>query len=59
QNGTTKTIAVNAKYEGCVCTQDIRTIETTYNFTATTPGEHSIRFLQPGGQVLTYPIIIQ
>lgn len=59
QDGNTHTITVNAKYEGCVCTQAIRTIETTYLFTATTTGEHTIRFLQPDGQFLTYSIHIQ
>lgn len=59
QEGSTKTITVNAKYEGCVCTQEIRSIETTYNFTATTTGQHNIRFVQPDGTLLTHTILIQ
>lgn len=58
-SGNTKTITVKAKYEGCFCTQVIGNIQTTYNFTATTTGIHTIKFLQPDGNFLTYTITIQ
>ncbi|WP_291148713.1 hypothetical protein [Flavobacterium sp. UBA7680] len=58
-SGNTKTITVKAKYEGCYCTQNIGTVETTYNFTAATTGSHIIKFLQPNGEFLTYTINIQ
>jgi hypothetical protein len=57
--GNTKTIRVNALYEGCICTQAIETIQTTYNFTPTTTGMHTLNFSQPNGDVLTYTIDIQ
>ncbi len=58
-SGNTKTITVTAKYEGCFCTQNIGTVQTTYNFTPTTIGIHTIHFLQPNGDLLTYSINIQ
>lgn len=58
-SGNTKTITVKAKYEGCFCTQVIGNIQTTYNFTVTTTGIHTIKFLQPDGNFLTYTITIQ
>ncbi|QOG04803.1 hypothetical protein [Flavobacterium sp. MDT1-60] len=58
-SGNTKTITVKAKYEGCLCTQSIGNIQTTYNFTSTTTGIHTIKFLQPDGKFLTYSITIQ
>jgi hypothetical protein len=58
-SGNTKTITLKAKYEGCFCTQVMGNIQTTYNFTATTTGIHTIKFLQPDGNFLTYSITIQ
>ena len=57
--GNTKTLTVNAKYEGCVCTQVMGEVQTTYNFTPTTTGIHTLQFLQPNGEYLTYSITIQ
>lgn len=58
-SANTKTITVKAKYEGCFCTQVMGNIQTTYNFTATTAGIHTIKFSQPDGNFLTYFITIQ
>lgn len=58
-SGNTKTLTIKAKYEGCLCTQNIGTVKTTYNFTATTTGTHTLKFLQPNGDFLTYTINIQ
>lgn len=57
--GTTKTIKLNSKYEGCVCTQIAGEVQTIYNFVATTTGLHTIKFLQPSGEFLVYTILIQ
>ena len=57
--GNTKTITVKAKYEGCFCTSVIGKVQTTYNFTPTTTGTHTIKFLQPNGEFLTYTITVQ
>jgi hypothetical protein len=58
-SGNTKTLTVNAKYEGCVCTYNLGTVQTTYNFIPTTTGTHTLNFSQPSGNVLTYTINIQ
>ncbi|TDW48056.1 hypothetical protein EV144_104342 [Flavobacterium sp. 270] len=58
-SGNTKTITVKAKYEGCLCTQSTANLNTTYNFSTTTTGTHTIKFLQPDGSFLTYSINIQ
>lgn len=57
--GNTKTITVNAKYEGCACYQVMGTVQTNYNFNPTTLGVHTLKFLQPNGEVLSYSITIQ
>lgn len=57
--GNTKTLTVNAKYEGCICTLPVLEIPTTYNFRATTTGNHIIKFAQPDGTFLNYSINIQ
>ena len=58
-NGNIKTIKINAKYEGCYCTQSIGQIQTTYNFVPTSSGIQTIRFEQTNGSFLTYNINIQ
>lgn len=58
-SGNTKTITVNAKYEGCFCTQNMGVVQKTYNFIAATTGLHTIKFIQPNGEFLTYSINIQ
>ena len=54
----TKTLTVNARYTGCVCTQVIGEIQTIYNFTPTTTGLQIIKIAQPDGSFLTYNINI-
>jgi predicted RNA-binding protein with PUA-like domain len=58
-NGNTKTITVNAKYEGCYCTQAIEQRQTNYNFNPTTPGIYTLNFTQSNGNLLTNTINIQ
>lgn len=58
-SGNTKTLTVNAKYEGCFCTQVMGEVQATYNFIATTVGIHNIKFAQPNGEFLSYSINIQ
>ena len=57
--GNVKTLTVNARYEGCICTLPVLDISTNYNFTATTTGIHTIKFAQPNGTFLSYSINIQ
>lgn len=56
--GNTKTLTVNAKYSGCICTQVMGEIPTTFNFTPTTTGIQIIKIAQPDGSFLTYNINI-
>src|SRR5690606_26789165 len=58
-DGNSKTITVNAKYEGCYCTQAIEQRQTNYNFSPTTPGTYTLNFTQSNGNLLTYTINIQ
>ena len=55
----TKTIRVNAKYQGCGCYQALQSLQTNYNVTFATFGTKTIKFLQPDNSVLTYFINIQ
>jgi hypothetical protein len=54
----TKTLTVNAKYSGCICTQVMGEIPTTFNFTPTTTGIQIIKIAQPDGSFLTYNVNI-
>ncbi|MBI3719288.1 MAG: hypothetical protein HY252_11950 [Sphingobacteriales bacterium] len=58
-NGDTTTINVIAKYEGCICTQEAPTRQTTYKFKATQPGTYYLKFLQVERTYLTDTIRIQ
>ncbi len=58
-SGTTTTLVVNAKYEGCICTQVMGELNTTYNFIPTATGVNTIKIQQPNGQFLSYSIVIQ
>lgn len=44
QNGNTKTIEVEARYEGCVCTQVAGTKSINYVFKTPTPGNYTLKF---------------
>lgn len=57
--GNIKTIEIKAKYEGCFCTQNIVTIETTYNFKSEKAGTYILKFPQSNGNFLTHSINIQ
>ena len=43
-SGKTATIAVEAIYEGCICTMDIPTRTATYHFKASAAGTYTLRF---------------
>ncbi len=44
QNGNTKTIEVEARYEGCVCTLDAPTRKTNYVFKTQNSGNYILKF---------------
>jgi hypothetical protein len=52
-NGNTRTIEVEAKYEGCICTQDapIRTVN--YEFIPTNTGNYELKFKSSPSEFIT------
>lgn len=54
--GNTKTLSINAKYSGCICTLAMNAIKTTFNFIPTIVGLQIIKIAQPDGSFLTYNI---
>ncbi|MCF8429972.1 MAG: hypothetical protein K9G64_07555 [Bacteroidia bacterium] len=57
--GNTRTIKVNAIYEGCVCTAIAGTIATTYNFKANNIGTYILNFSGYNNTFITDTIVIQ
>ncbi len=57
--GNTTTIIVNAKYTGCICTQDVPTRTTSYKFKKTQAGTYELKFFQTENNYLTHTIIVQ
>lgn len=45
ESGTVRTIEIEAKYEGCICTQNIPIINVRYYFAPQTPGQYTLKFL--------------
>ena len=56
--GNTITIKVIAKYEGCVCTEDIPLRESVYTFTSNTSGTYILKFLKADGTFITETVVI-
>lgn len=57
-SGMTRTVAVEALYEGCNCAQVITSRTETYTFTITTAGEHLLRFRTAGDQFIERTITV-
>ncbi len=58
-NGNVNNITVNARYEGCVCTQDLPTRTATYTFKKSQPGVYELRFYQTASSYYTHSITVQ
>jgi hypothetical protein len=58
-NGNATAITVNAKYEGCICTQDAPIRQTTYKFKKSQAGSYDLKFLQAENTYLIHTIIVQ
>ena len=58
-SGNTTTIVVNAKYAGCICTQDVPTRTTLYKFKKSQAGTYELKFLQTENNYLTQTITLQ
>lgn len=53
-----RVIEVQAKYEGCICTQDIPTIIAGYKFTPSTPGDYELKFKSGETDYITVNIAV-
>ncbi len=58
-NGNETTIIVNAKYEGCVCTQDLPTRQAIYKFRKSQAGTYTLKFLQSDNIYLNHTVTVQ
>ena len=58
QNGNVRTIEVEAKYEGCVCTQEAPIRTTNYEFTVSNAGEYELNFKSSQTEFITVTITI-
>ena len=58
-NGNETTIVVNAKYEGCICTQDLPTRRVTYKFRKSQAGIYTLKFFQSDNIYLNHTVTVQ
>jgi hypothetical protein len=58
-SGNSTVITVNAKYEGCICTQDLPIRQTIYKFKKSQTGTFDLKFLQTENIYLTHTITVQ
>ena len=58
-SGNTTTIVVNAKYAGCICTQDVPTRTTLYKFKKSQAGTYELKFFLTENNYLPHIIIVQ
>lgn len=59
KNGNTWKVAVYANYYGCVCTQEVSTLQTTYNFSTSVAGTYYLMFYGENNTFITDTIVIQ
>ena len=57
--GNSTTIFINARYDGCICTQDVPTRQTIYKFKKSLPGTYELKFMQSGETYITHIIKVQ
>lgn len=58
QNGNIKTIEVEARYEGCVCTMDAPTRKTNYIFKTQNSGNYILKFKSSPTEYITVNLAI-
>jgi hypothetical protein len=58
-DGNTISVRVIAKYEGCVCPENIPTFTETYNLQVSTPGSYIVKFVTDEDAFLISQILIQ
>jgi len=57
--GNVRNIRVMARYEGCICTMQYATLETSYLFRTATPGTFYFNFQQSGTDILHDSIVVR
>ena len=57
-NGNTTIISLNAKYEGCICTDVLISGQANYKFKASQAGVYYLKFLQPNQAYFTDTITV-
>lgn len=58
-SGTTRTVQVQARYVGCICTEIAPMLQTTYTFKAAQPGVYEIKFWKADNSFLTHTVTVQ
>lgn len=58
ENGNSRTIEVEAKYVGSVCTQNVPILTTNYEFTAFNTGNYELNFKSSPTEYITINILI-
>lgn len=58
RTGNTFEISVTAKYEGCICTQDVPVRQQTYTFRASQPGTYLLNFVQGNNSYVAHTITV-
>lgn len=58
QSGNTKTIEVEARYEGCICTMDAPTRKTNYVFKTQISGNYILKFKSSSTEYITVNLAI-
>jgi hypothetical protein len=59
ENGNIKTIEVEAKYEGCICSQDVPIRKVNYHFIASKSGDYELNFKSSPTEFITVNLIIK
>lgn len=57
-NEMTRTVEVEAKYEGCICPYNVPLIETSYKFTPNYSGEYIFRFKSGVDEFITITVLV-
>jgi hypothetical protein len=58
QNNNIKNIQIEAKYEGCICTDDIPIRTTNYKFIPTRTGNYKLNFRSSPTEFITIDLVI-
>ena len=58
ENGNIRNIEVEAKYEGCICTQDVPIRTVNYEFKTTNSGNYELKFKSSPTEFITVNLTI-